>query len=179
MFIKAVQKVIESIYESGSDDYDFLIKVKKKTFNSNDISSRLARYKVVRNFKGRDKDRFNPLVRYLKRNGYKKKIDPAYEVNELTKFIIDNYGFNGISAASKLLWPFYPDQILIYDKLAANSLKKLIGSDVGNNYEIYRHYWMSEFKKVEIEIKGALKEAKAKNTKIHRMRVFDKYLWGV
>lgn len=160
-------------------DERFLAKVKSSTFTTEDIQERLTKYSVIRNFKGEGSDRFSPIRDYLKEHGYKKEIDPVREVNNFILFIADQFGVISTSAASKLLWAFYPVQVVIYDANAVKTLRKLGHIGIENHYEFYYRSWFKEYSNHKMDITQYAAKAGfyGSEKKTISMRAFDKYLW--
>lgn len=160
-------------------DDDFLGLVKTKQFSDRDIAIRLSNFKVIRNFPGTGHSRFEKITKYLKKHGYKEgsEVCGIKEVNNLIQFIIKELSMVRTSAASKLLWPFYPKQVVIYDKLALNSLRRLGGIGLKDNYEFYHTFWHEQFKLHQKEIIHELKKNKKPSDIVTQKKIFDLYLW--
>lgn len=153
-------------------------------------------YKITRNFKKIDEERFSSALELLL--NVKIKINEknvAATVNDLATNFEKTYGKYAISAASKLLWLRYRSPVIIYD-LRALSWLKANGYPVKNgSYESYRSQWLSAYNNYEIRIKDACKNLYQVKQYTHahgiedaeiidisssrwfRERVFDKFLW--
>lgn len=161
-------------------DDDFLEKVNSRTFTDEDIYKRLINYRVIRGFKGCDPQiDYRYLTDYLYKEAYyiTNNEDAIRTVNKLILLMIEQYRFAGISAATKLLWPFAPNLITIYDQLALAKLKGLGGIGLNNNYEFYNLFWNQQFKIHQTEIKKELSRVNKKVNLVDQRKIFDLYLW--
>lgn len=175
LWAKAIEATIESkeIY-----DGDFLDKAKNYSFTEYDIYKRLGNYKTLRNFRGKSKP--NDLVsikKFLLKYGHNQSVCPVEVVNSLIKLIIKEYGFVGTSAASKLLYPFFPEKVRIYDSYAIRALEKMGEKGIKYNYEFYLEAWNRQYRAHFPKISSELKKHSQKQGHIFQLRVFDKYLW--
>lgn len=172
-------KAIEETNKSKEKyDRDFLAKVKDRTFNENDMYDLLKRYSVLRNFKRKSKPKDLVLIKkFLFKHGYKKNICAIEVVNLLIKLIIKEYGFVGTSAASKLLYQFYPEKVRIYDTFAVKALEAMGEKGIKSNYEFYVEAWNRQIKVHLPKIESELRKYTSDRGTVYRLRVFDKYLW--
>jgi hypothetical protein len=182
MYQGKMRKAIK-LLKSGHDEYDrdFCNAIKKNKLTPALLQKRLTKYSVVRSFSNEKKEgakRFEKIVSFL--NDFK-ITDPVKSVNQLNKFIIENYKVNALSASSKILWAYDPRNIVIYDQKAVKSLKKMGAIGVRDNYEYYYESWMHYYDLHKELIVSSCKEIDLSELPYQKQalyyRAFDKYLW--
>ncbi|ULN67218.1 hypothetical protein MID13_19105 [Vibrio gigantis] len=154
-------------------------------------------YKVTRNFKIITEDmRFEKALGELDLVNCPSNAEEAIStVNALSVALMNVYGKNALSAASKFLWLKFKSPILIYDSRAYEWLKARGYQVATGDYASYYHAWNSAYSEVESDIDMAAKDLyKVKEysqafdykdqciralTSEHwfKERIFDKYLW--
>ncbi len=125
----------------------------------------LTEYKVIRNFKKKDKnagdERFQQFVDVLASvktvHALANALDSVKVVNHINDGIRPHYESakhkNFISAASKAAWMVFRHPVAIYDSLACDALRSLGHKFSAGNYEGYYNAWTAYYadKKANIE----------------------------
>ncbi len=77
------------------------------------------------------------------------------QVTGLVNSLREHYGSNLWSAASKFLWLRYKSPVTIYDQLAYQGLKNLMGSKRELGYEEYARSWRKNYEDNKLAIAKA------------------------
>ena len=165
------------------------------------IADVLTTYKVARNFKRTEINgkRYSYLLNLVTK--YKKNLRSGKIVTSVESLAADikiKYGQYAISAASKVLWFYSRDKVVIYDELARLALVNLSGVKLKkSDYSKFFDVWHTEYKKFNADIRASSQklvsvsrfslarelserdlERIVKSNWFHN-RVFDYYLWYI
>ncbi|ELI5413155.1 hypothetical protein RRJ79_004541 [Vibrio parahaemolyticus] len=154
-------------------------------------------YKVTRNFKKiAENVRFEKALDELELISRPTNAEEAISaVNDLSTALMNIYGKNAVSAASKFLWLKFKNPILIYDSRAFEWLKvrgyQISVGDYASYYDAWSRAYCAVESEIDMSVKGLYKvkeysqaynrdEQTIKSLTSERWfkeRIFDKYLW--